>query len=1080
MVLAGMIVVLLRVWHLAVIQHDSKVQEAEKPRKKTVFEAAKRGTIHDRFGLPLALNKLKYQAAIYFSHIKEIPTVVWEKNEKGEKVRKQKRKEYIRSFAELLGKELDLDPDRVEDLIYSKAVFYSNLPFILKDGITEKEYYRLKFLEKDWPGLSVRKVPKRFYPEGRVGAEVIGFVGSINQEEYEQIVGEISTLEEAIREFEEGVDDTLSEKFSSLEEAEAKLKELKSRAYSYNDTIGKSGVEGQFEKNLRGFAGKRVYESNAFGHFLYELPGSRSPFDGERLDLSISLELQAHAEKLLIEYEGVRDRFERTEREMRENDLEPLEPWIRGGAVVALDPYTGEVLALASYPRFDPNDFVSTGSTEEDKGKKEQVIRWLEGEVYLAKIWDQILPMERERWSSKEKKSVDESCFLTLDTYLDTILPPGHQVRQGLSRMNSLKECVAFERAFSALLSLLLPDRPDLVVDVVFTKEGDAPFSTKHESNEFEVVKKMVQEKKEEVRSLLLILEPYLTGVKDNYNKLFLLDLARIFVQEDFFSSPLLKEVGKKTLDDYREDNAALHTLLAEIQDQVRILFRENDFKRWREENLKGYLRQKREKEKAEGRYARPYLDYLDHVEKDQFQLFWERHRFDLLFFFLTGYESDNPLLIPYMTHLRKWHEEIGDGAHKGANWAGRYSRLKEVAESLPSDMALVYFNTMRSFTALDRPLVCRYRNLRKEKGRSQEKHLAAAFYPKYGHGCARSYAFREAAVQGSVFKLVTAYETLIQRYYGGCPINDLNPLKIVDQVTKQGSTWGVGYWMNGQPIPRIYKGGRVPKSLSKNIGTTDLVVALERSSNPYFAILAGDYLKEPDDLAKAAALFSYGCRTGIELPGEISGFLPDDLAKDRTNLYATSMGQGTLVVTPLQTGVMLGAFANGGDVLKPTILHSKDENPLSQGGKLIREIDFPEPIRALIFQGMSRAVDTVNIDRLAPYFRGMGPLLEKTREGKKTLIGKTGSAESMEVRSLDRLKGTQKITHSWFGGISFSKPKPEMPEGPASTEKYGDPELVIVVYLRHSPAGGKAALPIATSMALKWKEILSHSLSDR
>ena len=73
---------------------------------------------------------------------------------------------YIKELVKLLSNELGLEAERVEDLIHAKASYYAQVPFILKDNLTEQEYYRLKILEKDWPGLQARRMPQRHYPKG--------------------------------------------------------------------------------------------------------------------------------------------------------------------------------------------------------------------------------------------------------------------------------------------------------------------------------------------------------------------------------------------------------------------------------------------------------------------------------------------------------------------------------------------------------------------------------------------------------------------------------------------------------------------------------------------------------------------------------------------------------------------------------------------------------------------------------------------------------------------------------------------------------------------------------------------------
>jgi len=82
--------------------------------------------------------------------------------------------------------------------------------------------------------------------------------------------------------------------------------------------------------------------------------------------------------------------------------------------------------------------------------------------------------------------------------------------------------------------------------------------------------------------------------------------------------------------------------------------------------------------------------------------------------------------------------------------------------------------------------------------------------------------------------------------------------------------------------------------------------------------LLAADYIHDPEDLLAAARSFSYGSKTGIDLPAEIGGRLPDDLTYNRTGLTRLPSDNTPSNVTPLQTAVMLSTIANGGQRLKP------------------------------------------------------------------------------------------------------------------------------------------------------------------
>src|SRR5690606_1085227 len=96
-----------------------------------------------------------------------------------------------------LAKTLSMDPDRLEDLIHSKASLFPHVPFIIKTGLLEEEYYRLKMMQKDWPGLHAEISSSRHYPQGKVGCNILGTMGAISQKEYMAIAQEISELQMA-------------------------------------------------------------------------------------------------------------------------------------------------------------------------------------------------------------------------------------------------------------------------------------------------------------------------------------------------------------------------------------------------------------------------------------------------------------------------------------------------------------------------------------------------------------------------------------------------------------------------------------------------------------------------------------------------------------------------------------------------------------------------------------------------------------------------------------------------------------------------------------------------------------------
>jgi len=146
-----------------------------------------------------------------------------------------------------------------------------------------------------FPGVDIKSRLYRHYPNGKSGAHIAGYIGRINDRD-------LKKLEE---------------------------KELLSN-YKGSDHIGKSGIEQFYEKELHGTTGFKQVEINADGKAVRTL-SSIEPVAGNNLTLSIDLKLQAIAEEAYGE---------------------------RRGALVAIDPKTGEVLSLVSMPTFDPNLFV--------------------------------------------------------------------------------------------------------------------------------------------------------------------------------------------------------------------------------------------------------------------------------------------------------------------------------------------------------------------------------------------------------------------------------------------------------------------------------------------------------------------------------------------------------------------------------------------------------------------------------------------------------------------------------------------------------------------------------------------------
>lgn len=1058
-ILVAFVLILIRVWHLTIVQHSEREEQSRRPQSRTIIESAKRGTIVDRFGLPLAINRLQYNAALIYAPIKQIPSVRWEIDSSGQKVKRFKRREYISNLSKLLAEILGLDKNRLEDLIHSKGSLYNQIPFILKEEISEREYYELKVLESDWPGIHVQRLPRRHYPLGRVAGDIIGYMGAINRKEYEKIIAEINYLQTALDSSEQitesGYPLPLPEGFEELSDIQERLQQLKDKAYSLIDYVGKTGVEGKYERDLRGSSSRKSYYSDARGNFLRELPGSRCALSGNKLQLTISAELQEFAEKLLIQNEELRETrltlLDATQKKL----MAIKKPWIKGGAIVAMDPFTGEVMALASYPRYDPNDFILSGNPEISKNQRSNILRWFEAEGHIADLWDQRYPLAREKYHHHSKEIFEEKKLLSWETYLEAILPLDHLVAKSLIKEINLAKAIEINHAASRLQNSVSAEDLLPVLKKLFA-DDDKLLSHLAEIN-------FVKDK--------FLLEQILRPLPTDENRMLLIDLSRLAVDETRFTPSLIKAVGKQSLSEYRNASAAMTSVEQACQAMAKELFRDYFFADWRTANEKAFLKTKREEEKAQKRYAKPYIDLLDAQESDFFKEFWLQAKWSLIEAFLFGspQEPIDPATAPYIAHYSLWHHELSQGAHQQLAWHPAYKMLQETVAAIPHEERIPYLKTLRSYRQLNRPLFSRYSGLYKGKTQLLEKHLAAAFYPPYGFGYGRSQAYRQATTQGSIFKLVTAYEAWIQRYdllkLTSPTIAQLNPLTMVESFFTQNKESFMGYHADGKALPRFYKGGRLPRSTKNHFGKLDLLGAIEVSSNPYFSLLAGDVLSSPNDLAEAARKFSYGSRTGIDLPAEISGQIPTDLNSNRTGLYSMAIGQHTLVVTPLQTSVMLSALANGGKILTPHIAKGKGL-PL----KPKHEVPMPPVIRRSLFEGMRRVVaksHSESLFSLSRLYHRHPEAISDYVDLKDQLLGKTGTAESIERLDLEKEKGINIYNHTWFGGIVFDKKK----EMFVAKDNFGTPELVVVVYLRYG-GFGKEGGPIAAQIAAKWREL--------
>lgn len=211
----------------------------------------------------------------------------------------------------------------IRDLLKSKG-YYQYEPVKIAADVSQKTVSIIEELSIEIPGVTVEINPKRYYPNGSLSSHILGQIGRIStQEEIDKFVNE--------------------------------------KKYSNSDIIGKTGIEKEYEDILKGENGYRRVQVDAFGRLINSID-SKSPISGDSVYLTIDSKLQKVAEESLkktLELIQVGGTYESEWGNVRLRKNNTVYDKAKSGAVVALDVNTGEVLAMASYPDYDPNLFTT-------------------------------------------------------------------------------------------------------------------------------------------------------------------------------------------------------------------------------------------------------------------------------------------------------------------------------------------------------------------------------------------------------------------------------------------------------------------------------------------------------------------------------------------------------------------------------------------------------------------------------------------------------------------------------------------------------------------------------------------------
>lgn len=264
----------------------------------------------------------------------------------------------------------------------------------------------------------------------------------------------------------------------------------------------------------------------------------------------------------------------------------------------------------------------------------------------------------------------------------------------------------------------------------------------------------------------------------------------------------------------------------------------------------------------------------------------------------------------------------------------------------------------------------------------------------------------------GSTLKIVSAFCALKEQM--------VQPNRIIEYCT--------GAHRFGNRVYRCWK--------EEGHGFMDLLGAIVQSCDSYFFKVAEDM--DVDDLAKAAREFGLGAKTGIELPGEAAGLVPDRDFYNRVygrgrwtqgQVLNNIIGQGEYLTTVLQMSRVAAAVANGGYLVTPHVI-------ASIGGKRVvrptrKKID---GLEGKVLSVLRRAMEGVVEDQ-----HGTARAIKLPRL--KT-AGKTGTAQNPHGKD-----------HAWFIGYA-----------PA-----GEPEIALAIVVENAGHGSSAAAPLARGIYLSY-----------
>lgn len=400
-------------------------------------------------------------------------------------------------------------------------------------------------------------------------------------------------------------------------------------------------------------------------------------------------------------------------------------------------------------------------------------------------------------------------------------------------------------------------------------------------------------------------------------------------------------------------------------------------------------------------------------------------------------------------TGIEEWAEQYLGGQHGGTLYVvkpGDGSIVTQVGQSAPKAADSVYLTIDRDLQKNVQDALRGFAGAAVVIERNTGRVLAMASSPTFDpnmysdnnpNGAAeaanldQNSPFLNRAAQGqyplgSVFKLITMSAGMESGLYTPDTPFDCQYewTKLPDRVRYD---WT---WQHCQDRLAAGKECNTPDSLPSGLLT--LSQGLMRSCDPYFWDIGYTLYQNnrPDDIAKMARAFGLGQKTGIDQIPEEAGQILDP--PDPISEVNQAIGQGTVLVTPLQVARFIAAIGNGGTLYRPQLVEKIE--PVDGGADV--SVFKPEaqgtlPLQPFRLQAIQDAMRTVVTDpRGTANFRLRGLQIP--------VAGKTGTAESSTGKP-----------HAWFAGYTMAG------------ESTGLPDIAIAVILEYQGEGSDWAAPI-------------------